>query len=174
MFQFPACPLPGLYIQPRVPGHYSRQVAPFGNPRIKRSLAAPRGLSQQRYVLLRPLVPRHPPCALISLTFLYTLFSAHRRPSRDERKGATSALRAGIARVCVHLTYLKRIRLATTAEVRPQRRSFADLYSRMKERGRRRLGGSGKSRVEGDRSSSVEMGRLELPTPCVQSRCSPS
>ena len=32
------------------------------------SLAAPRGLSQQRHVLLRPLVPRHPPCALRSLT----------------------------------------------------------------------------------------------------------
>jgi hypothetical protein len=34
----------------------------------QRSLAAPRGLSQQRRVLLRPLVPRHPPCALRSLT----------------------------------------------------------------------------------------------------------
>src|SRR3979490_2370783 len=75
MFQFPACPLPGLYIQPGVPGHYSRRVAPFGNPRIKRSLAAPRGLSQQRYVLHRLLVPRHPPCALSSLTFLSSLFN---------------------------------------------------------------------------------------------------
>src|SRR4030088_395391 len=73
MFQFPACPLPSLYIQLRVPGHYSRWVAPFGNPRIKRLLAATRGLSQQRYVLHRLLVPRHPPCALSSLTFLSSL-----------------------------------------------------------------------------------------------------
>src|SRR5947209_2109908 len=70
MFQFSACPLPGLCVQPGVPGHSSRWVAPFGNPRIKRLLAATRGLSQQRYVLHRLLVPRHPPCALSSLTFL--------------------------------------------------------------------------------------------------------
>ena len=38
-------------------------------------LAAPRGLSQQRYVLHRPLVPRHPPRALSSLTFLSSLFN---------------------------------------------------------------------------------------------------
>ena len=36
-------------------------------------LAATRGLSQQRYVLHRLLVPRHPPCALSSLTFLSSL-----------------------------------------------------------------------------------------------------
>src|SRR5579884_813968 len=74
MFQFPACPLPGLCVQPGVPGHYSRRVAPFGDPRIECSLAATRGLSQQRYVLHRLLVPRHPPCALSSLTFLSSLF----------------------------------------------------------------------------------------------------
>ena len=39
----------------------------------QRLLAATRGLSQQRYVLHRPLVPRHPPCALSSLTFLSSL-----------------------------------------------------------------------------------------------------
>ena len=75
MFQFSACPLPGLCVQPGVPGHSSWRVAPFGNPRIECSLAATRGLSQQRYVLHRLLVPRHPPCALSSLTFLPSLFS---------------------------------------------------------------------------------------------------
>ena len=35
--------------------------------------AAPRGLSQLRYVLHRLLVPRHPPCALSNLTFLSSL-----------------------------------------------------------------------------------------------------
>ena len=34
MFQFPECPLPGLCVQPGVPGHYSRRVAPFGYHRI--------------------------------------------------------------------------------------------------------------------------------------------
>jgi hypothetical protein len=34
MFQFPGCPLPGLCVQPGVPGHYSRRVAPFGYHRI--------------------------------------------------------------------------------------------------------------------------------------------
>ena len=69
-FSSPRALYPAYFIQLGVPGHYSRRVAPFGNPRIKRSLAATRGLSQQRYVLHRPLVPRHPPCALSSLTFL--------------------------------------------------------------------------------------------------------
>jgi hypothetical protein len=30
----------------RIPGHYSGRVSPFGDPRIKACLAAPRGLSQ--------------------------------------------------------------------------------------------------------------------------------
>ena len=34
MFQFGWCPLPGLCVQPGVPGDWSRRVAPFGNPRI--------------------------------------------------------------------------------------------------------------------------------------------
>ena len=35
-----------LFIQHAVTEHYLRQVSPFGNPRIKACLAAPRGLSQ--------------------------------------------------------------------------------------------------------------------------------
>ena len=68
-FSSPRALYPAYLIQPGVPGHSSRWVAPFGNPRIERLLAATRGLSQQRYVLHRLLVPRHPPCALSSLTF---------------------------------------------------------------------------------------------------------
>jgi len=40
------------------------QVSPFGNRRIEACLAAPRRLSQPRYVLHRLLKPRHPPYAL--------------------------------------------------------------------------------------------------------------
>src|SRR5258708_2338853 len=51
----------------------------------QRSLAAPRGLSQQRHVLLRPLVPRHPPCALRSLT-------SYRHCSATEHGGGPPAI----------------------------------------------------------------------------------
>ncbi len=46
MFQFPCLPLPVLYIQTRVIGHYSNRVSPFGHLRFKAWLAAPRSLSQ--------------------------------------------------------------------------------------------------------------------------------
>jgi hypothetical protein len=46
MFHFPTFPLSALYIQAEVMGHYSHWVSPFGNPRIKALLAAPRGFSQ--------------------------------------------------------------------------------------------------------------------------------
>ena len=46
MFHFPTFPLSALYIQMEITGHYSSWVSPFGNPRIKARLTAPRGLSQ--------------------------------------------------------------------------------------------------------------------------------
>ena len=46
MFHFPTFPLSALYIQAEVMGHYTHWVSPFGNPRIKALLAAPRGFSQ--------------------------------------------------------------------------------------------------------------------------------
>jgi hypothetical protein len=54
----------------------------------QRLLAATRGLSQQRYVLHRLLVPRHPPCALSSLTFLSSLDNerSHKRTPRARRR----------------------------------------------------------------------------------------
>src|SRR5258708_2540207 len=58
----------------------------------QRLLAATRGLSQQRYVLHRTLVPRHPPCALSSLTFLSSLDNERSRdaaPLDDERAANT-------------------------------------------------------------------------------------
>jgi len=42
-------------------------VSPFGNSRITGCYTPPRDLSQLRYVLLRHLVSRHPPYALISI-----------------------------------------------------------------------------------------------------------
>ena len=46
MFQFPAFASHTLCIQVWIPGHDPRWVTPFGDPRIKACLAAPRGLSQ--------------------------------------------------------------------------------------------------------------------------------
>src|SRR5437764_1444425 len=53
-----------------------RRVAPFGDPRIKAWLAAPRGLSQLPHVLLRLLKPRHPPDTLSSLGNILILIAA--------------------------------------------------------------------------------------------------
>ena len=46
MFHFPTLPLSTLYSQMEMMGHDSHRVPPFGNPRIKALLAAPRGFSQ--------------------------------------------------------------------------------------------------------------------------------
>ena len=46
MFQFPRFPLTALCVQAGVTGHDPSRVSPFGDPRIKAWLAAPRGLSQ--------------------------------------------------------------------------------------------------------------------------------
>jgi hypothetical protein len=59
MFQFDRLPL----VFPQVPFHNEGWVAPLGNLRL-RLPAATRSLSQLGYVLLRLLMPRHPPTAL--------------------------------------------------------------------------------------------------------------
>ena len=61
-------------------GHDPSRVSPFGNPRIKACLAAPRGLSQLRHVLHRFLAPEHPPCTLSSLT---TITRSHDPPAAN-------------------------------------------------------------------------------------------
>jgi len=47
-------------------------VSPFGNPRIKACLAAPRGVSHAYYVLHRSFMPRHPPYTLNEFYFSWT------------------------------------------------------------------------------------------------------
>lgn len=46
MFHFPTFPLPALYIQAGVTRSTPGGVSPFGDPRIRARLSAPRGLSQ--------------------------------------------------------------------------------------------------------------------------------
>lgn len=74
MFQFPR--LPACRQSSTLTRHYSRWVPPFGYPRIKARLTAPRGLSQPDCALLRLLAPGHPPCALRSFPRLLPGFFA--------------------------------------------------------------------------------------------------
>ena len=57
-----------LCIQYMLTGHDSSRVSPFGHPRIITPAFDSPWLFVDRYVLLRLPVPRHPPCALLSLT----------------------------------------------------------------------------------------------------------
>ena len=69
MFHFPGFASKGLCIQPKdMTGHDSGRVSPFGYPRIKACLAAPRGLSQPTASFIASLAPRHPSTALNILT----------------------------------------------------------------------------------------------------------
>ena len=52
MFHFSSLSLSTLCIQIEMIGHYSNRVSPFGNPRIKALLAAPRGFSQPHTTFL--------------------------------------------------------------------------------------------------------------------------
>ena len=69
-------------IQRWVTRHDPGRVAPFGNPRITACAAAPRDFSQLCHALHRPLVPRHPPCALSSLTLNLSVHTARERRIR--------------------------------------------------------------------------------------------
>src|SRR3989338_1221516 len=63
--------------------HNSDWVSPFGNLRIKGCLAPPRSLSQQRHVLHRHFVSRHPPYAL---KFPVKKFENHTSPEASRGK----------------------------------------------------------------------------------------
>ena len=49
-----------------------RRVSPFGNPRVLTPAHGSPRLIAVSHALLRLLVPRHPPCALSSLTHVKT------------------------------------------------------------------------------------------------------
>ena len=72
-FSSPRALLMTYLIQSWMTGHYSRRVPPFGNPRINACLRLLEAIAADR-VLLRRMVPGHPPCALVSLIFSSILF----------------------------------------------------------------------------------------------------
>src|SRR5437879_12107675 len=67
MFHFPALPQPALCVQAGVTGNYARSGFPIRKSPDQCLFADFPGLIAGYNVLLRLLVPRHSPCALISL-----------------------------------------------------------------------------------------------------------
>jgi hypothetical protein len=67
MFHFPTFPPPALCVQAGVMGHYALSGFPIRKSPDRSLVADSPGLIAGSYVLLRLLVPRHPPCALNNL-----------------------------------------------------------------------------------------------------------
>ena len=67
MFHFPALPPPALCVQAGVTGNYALSGFPIRKSPDQCLVADFPGLIAGSNVLLRLLVPRHPPCALINL-----------------------------------------------------------------------------------------------------------
>ncbi len=67
MFHFPTLPPPALCVQAGATGHYALPGFPIRKSPDQSLVADSPGLIAGSYVLLRLLVPRHPPCALNNL-----------------------------------------------------------------------------------------------------------
>ena len=67
MFHFPTLPPPALCVQAGAMGHYAPSGFPIRKSPDRSLVADSPGLIAGSYVLLRLLVPRHPPCALNNL-----------------------------------------------------------------------------------------------------------
>src|SRR6266702_6383766 len=67
MFHFPTFPPPALCVQAGAMGHYAHSGFPIRRSPDRSLVAGFSGLIAGSYVLLRLLVPRHSPCALINL-----------------------------------------------------------------------------------------------------------
>jgi hypothetical protein len=67
MFHFPTLPPPALCVQAGAMGHYAPSGFPIRKSPDRSLVADSPGLIAGSYVLLRLLVPRHPPCALTNL-----------------------------------------------------------------------------------------------------------
>jgi hypothetical protein len=108
MFQFPSFATSGLCIQPGAAATFLAAGFPIRRSTDRRLLTAPRGLSQFCHVLLRLLVPRHPPNALNSLTIENGLFRTARLATSCQNAPADGQVRLeigqGLARSPVRLS----------------------------------------------------------------------
>ena len=89
MFHFPTLPPPALCVQAGATGHYAQSGFPIRRSPDRSLVADSPGLIAGSYVLLRLLVPRHPPCALKNLA---TQKSHHTTPGRKRCGGPTQTL----------------------------------------------------------------------------------
>jgi hypothetical protein len=113
-FRSPRALHPAYLIQRGVTRHDPGRVAPFGNPRITACAAAPRDFSQLCHALHRPLVPRHPPCALSNLTKLISLSTrlenggTGNSPVRDPSRACAAPAPPGRKSCLLRALYLSR------------------------------------------------------------------
>ncbi len=107
MFHFPTFPPPALCVQAGVMGHYALSGFPIRKSPDRSLVAGFSGLIAGSYVLLRLLVPRHPPCALSNLALL--------RCSRSLCSSQDTGGPGALAAACLS----HRHRRHTVASVRP-------------------------------------------------------
>ena len=95
MFHFPTLPPPALCVQAGATGHYAQSGFPIRKSPDRSLVADSPGLIAGSYVLLRLLVPRHPPCALINLATTDVMLASTVQFSRYGRSRPPSA-RTGV------------------------------------------------------------------------------
>jgi hypothetical protein len=96
MFHFPAFPPPALCVQAGVTGNYARSGFPIRKSPDRSLVADSPGLIAGSNVLLRLLVPRHPPCALNNLATTDLMLASTVQFSRYGRYRHTAQrIRAG-------------------------------------------------------------------------------
>ena len=104
MFHFPRFAPPCLWIQHGVRRHYPPWVSPFGHPRIKAWLAAPRGFSQlptSFFASCRLGIHRVPFVAWSSLFFV------HSSGLQSQRPGSSAARLIASPSPTTHFAYLR-------------------------------------------------------------------
>ena len=102
MFHFPTFPPHTLFLQAQVTGHDSSWVSPFGHPPDHSSVANSPGLIAGSYVLHRLLMPRHPPCALHSLSHTNTTKTTHHHHTPKHKGDKRSAAKTSYKDARVH------------------------------------------------------------------------
>src|SRR6266496_2912247 len=97
MFHFPTFPPPALCVQAGAMGHYAHSGFPIRRSPDRSLVADSPGLIAGSYVLLRLLVPRHPPCALNNLATTDVMLASTMQFSRYGRSRPPVALTGSAA-----------------------------------------------------------------------------
>ena len=149
MFQFPSYSLRRLWIHLRISGYLHRIGCPIRTSADPDMCSSPR-LFAACHVLLRLMVPRHPPCALCNLTYLFSL------------RLLPTHLESPITSVQLLLTVLFLFQITLFVSSYAVFKVLALMLTQFS------------SLLVATKPSMVETTRLELVTSCLQSRRSPS